>query len=251
MIKNILIFALFLVCVLSYCKPESVSRIHLPEPESNAGVIEKDTVNRVMYKIPVVNKGTGTLDIHSIKSSCSCLKITEADSIVNPGDTGTITAELTITDAKSYGRGFYVIHIESSDPDNRFVAAHISLLLHPPVFAELKPGQPDKDSMQVAVTSRKNDLQLMNVDFAYIGQTDTFDTIRGIPFDWRQTGAVDTNGYRHYDLTIFIRHSELIDGEFLITTNHPHDTLILLKGWMGRLEIQDDSTIEKSSGAGK
>ncbi len=94
-------------------KPKSGALLYLPETQYNFGKVKEGSV--VSHTFQLVNKGQEELEVKDIKTSCGCTAAMLSNSIIKPGEAGTLKIDL---DTKNrVGKMSRTITIVSNDAE--------------------------------------------------------------------------------------------------------------------------------------
>jgi hypothetical protein len=92
---------------------EKLPKIYLPEIQYDFGIVKEGMV--VSHTFKIVNKGSSTLDIKDIKTSCGCTAALVSNKQIDPGKDGTIKIDLDTKNRE--GRMSRTVTVNSNDPE--------------------------------------------------------------------------------------------------------------------------------------
>jgi len=181
--------------------------------------------------------GDATLHIKSVRPKCSCTTV-KYDSVVAPGKTGTITADVAIWVFRS--ELFTKSATVTSDAVNDSVVKFsVEALLMPFIDASLPMivFQPSDTVLDITMCSAKKDLVVRSVSFvtkqiAEGLRTQPLDQTAPLRFTWTPTDSTRAaDGYRVYRLRLVKpKVKETMFGEFVMRTNHASKAEFTLRG---------------------
>jgi hypothetical protein len=186
------------------------------------------------------NSGNSALLVSKIIPACGCTKIISYDSLVLPGKSGKINAEMNLKDfpAGPVAKIITVISNAAKDSVLRLgvkATVRLSVEVSEP-YISLNAGDSARKSFHIF--SQKDDMDIVNVLFkrdADRKERDPngwqADAPMNINYKWMSVDSVRNDGYKVYRLTLFLPHiNGSMLGMFRIQTNHPKKPEIFMRG---------------------
>jgi hypothetical protein len=229
----------FIIVGLSFLAAASSGspKISFDTKSFNAGAAMEGQAEKLTAVFMVKNSGNAILKLEKVIPACGCTKV-RYDSLIQPGKTGRIDAEL---DVSKFGGGplAKAVTVFSNAPADSLVRLIVRATIRP--FIDISEetvciNLTDSALKKLYLSSRKKDLKVTGIFFKMEATRSTASTWRSavpltIDFMWRQTDSTTADGYHVYLLTLLrpkIEQSVL--GEYLIQTNHPDRPKLVLTG---------------------
>jgi len=225
--------ALVLLVTGSWAGP----RIEISPIVFKCGTINEGTLSTIQAPFTVRNTGDATLHIKSVRPGCSCTTV-KYDSVIAPGKTGTITADVAIWVFRSelFTKSVTVTSDATNDSTVKF---SVEALLMPFIDASVPMivFQQSDTVLDMTVCSAKKDLVVRSVSFvtkqiAQGPKTKPLDLTTPMRFTWTPTDSTRAaDRYRVYKLRLVKPTvKETMFGEFVMRTNHPSKAEFTLRG---------------------
>jgi hypothetical protein len=208
----------------------------------DAGISVEGDSETLPARFSFKNSGTSPLQLHKVIPACGCTKIIRYDSLVMPGKSGTIDAEMNL---KNFAPGplSKVITIFSNADNDSILRVAIKAT----VRSIIEISEPyitingsDSARKSFYILSKKDDIAIVGVSFkkdAYGNSKNPVAWQEDVPivvnYQWMPVDTIRDDGYKVYRLTLLLpRLKESMLGFFLILTNHPKKPEIFLRGTM-------------------
>lgn len=203
----------------------------------NAGDAMEGQQEKLQAVFTIKNTGDSALVLEKVIPACGCTKV-RYDTLIRPGATGKIHAELTIS---GFGGGPLAKGITVASNAVNESVTHLGVKAYIRPFVDISEpyitiNSNFSDKKSICLSSRKKDLSVSGVFFAIEADREHASTWQStVPLSikhvWQPLDSTRTDGYRVYRLDLFM---PVIDrsllGEFLIRTNHPDRPEIYLTG---------------------
>lgn len=205
--------------------------------EVNRGNIIKKELKDLHHIYTLKNTGDEVLKIKRVKPGCGCTMV-DYDSVIAPGKTGTV--EIKIKKNKlgdgSFTKALRVMSNAVNEPNLRL---SISGKILSPIDVSKRflriESEESNAKAELIISSQKKDLKISEVKFIEKAggspdQPALPDLIAKTSLS--PTGEVDNLGYKSYKLSlnIDVAPTNILSGSFVITTNHPEQKTINLRG---------------------
>jgi len=200
----------------------------------NCGTAIEGVTEKIHATFVVKNTGDSTLKLTTVKPGCGCT-VVKFDSIIEPGKTTKIEAEVNIRGYHSGPLSKYVNITSNANKDP--IRVTIDATIQAAIDASdnyIRFDQASKESKTIALSTKKEDLKVSNISFNS-DNTSTDPASRNlrlhVEYTLTPTDSVKENGYKIYKLEIKRPKSEKdLYGQFVITTNHPDRKEIVIRG---------------------
>jgi hypothetical protein len=233
---------LFITIFLLFCigPTYAASKILMQSSIVDAGTSVEGVNEKVSASFSYKNTGTSVLQVRKVIPACGCTKIISYDSLVMPGKSGKIDAEMNLKDFPA-GPLAKVITVISNDENDSI----LRLAIKATVRLSVEISEPyitmnanDSARKSICILSKRDDMNIVNILFrkdADRKEKDPngwqADAPININYKWISLDSVRNDGYKVYKLTLFLPHiSESMLGYFRIQTNHPKKPEIFMRG---------------------
>lgn len=205
--------------------------------EVDRGSILKKDLKDLHHIYTLTNTGDELLRIKKVKPGCGCTMV-DYDSVIAPGKTGKV--EIKIKKNKlgegNFTKALRVMSNAENEPNLRL---SIKGKILSPIdvnkrFLRIESSESSAEG-EIILSSQKEDLKITEVKFVerednspnWEKQPDIFAKTKLAP-----TGEKDSFGYISYKLELImnIAPTNILSGSFQITTNHPEQKIINIRG---------------------
>jgi len=212
-------------------------KISADKADVDLGAIMKKEMKDVNHTYILKNTGDAPLNIQRVKPSCGCTAV-EYDSIINPGKTGSVKIFIKKSDI---GDGVFskTVRVYSNAENDSILKLGIGGRVLPPVefskrFLRVETVTGQSASVEVDVSTKHAGFTIKQVTFIDRDARDAGQEPKEIPIPFQLTNSkkVDEFGYSTYllKLTTSINTTTLLNGVFMIKTNHPEEPSIEIRG---------------------
>ncbi len=235
--KNIVINGLLLLFTAAAIT--AGPKIRFEKKEVDAGKAEEEKNFVVEASFIFKNTGNSDLKIEKVIPACGCTKIISYDSLIPPGKTGKMNAEMRLEGFRSgpTAKAVTVLSNAENEPVAKLVikATVRELITVSEPYISLNANYPSPKT--VLLSSGKKDLEIKEVIFIAEKDSNTplpnwkTDIPVVISFKWTALDSTSNDGYRFYKLDLFmpsIEHS--VRGVLYIKTNHPQKPQLVMWG---------------------
>jgi len=199
----------------------------------SGGKISEGAVIKAQFKL--TNTGNETLRISRVQPGCGCTGVSY-DTIIPPGKSGTIKAEVSLKGARPglVSKGITVTTNAANNPT--FSLAIEGTVVAPIELSENYLNFGDAPKLTLILASAKNDLKVSDVVFKPQGDQNVPGWAANAPLKVRHAfdpmGKTRDDGLNEYklDITAPIIGRETVVGTFEISTNHPDKKDIAIGG---------------------
>lgn len=227
--------------------------------EVDRGSIVKKDLKDLHHIYTLTNTGDELLRIKRVKPGCGCTMV-DYDSVIAPGKTGKI--EIKIKKNKlgdgNFTKSLRVMSNAKNEPNLRL---SIKGKILSPIdigkrFLRIESGE-NMAMAELFLATQKSDFKITEVKFTEKpGNSPNWEKQPDIFAETKlsATNEVDSHGYKKYKLEISMNISptHILSGSFQISTNHPEQKHINLRGMILPPAKQgDQSNKVKSSGSSK
>jgi hypothetical protein len=204
----------------------------------NCGTFYEGSIEKLHATFIVKNTGDSVLKINNVKPGCGCTDI-RYDSIIGPGKSGKFESNVNIKNYQS-GKIAKYITVSSNAQNEPTVRLEITATLISEInisdrFINLNKGN-NTTPKTITLSSKKSDLKISAVVFKSEPNgnketADKFDPQIPITFKFVKDSKLSSDSLHSYKLDLYaIETKDIISGQFLISTNDPKKSQILIPG---------------------
>ena len=214
------------VTIALFATAYSAPQITISPDVYKCGEVNEGKTKSVSGKYTVRNTGDKTLKLLSVKPGCGCT-VVKFDSLIAPGDSGTINASLDITGYN--GHVLKNITVTSNAENTPSLRLSIDVIILSPLSITPRFISGTSETViALAVSSTKKDLHVTDVHFKISDNTDTDDMLpwpmvsdTTLKFELIKDSTVEKSNRTDYLLKLFLpKVTTLINGTFIIHTDH-------------------------------
>lgn len=239
------IFRQWSITTLIFCSINTVqagAKISMKSLIVDAGTSVEGLNEILPARFSFKNNGTSPLQLQRIIPACGCTKITAYDSLVMPGKSGSISAEMNLKDFSAGMHSKVITVFSNADNDSILriaVKATVRSIIEISV-PYVTINRADSAWKSFFVLSKKDDLTIEGVSFKkdpYGNSKNPSAWQEDVPlivkYRWALVDSIRSDGYKVFQLTLFMPHiAESLLGFFKIETNHPKKPELFLRGTM-------------------
>lgn len=196
----------------------------------------KDETAIASFKIR--NSGDTVLRIESVRPGCGCV-VAAYDTLIPPGKSGNIKLEAKLKGySGKFGKTATVTSNAKNEPSIRLTmkATVLPIITVSKQYIAL-PLLKDKKTDNLYLSSLKKDLMVTGITFKLFGQNNSqwHDQLSlPIMYEWSRIDSISPDSFTVF--LLLMKSPELkesLNGEFILTTNHPDKKQIQINGRIG------------------
>jgi hypothetical protein len=206
-------------------------KIEFDTKSFNCGTAIEGVTEKIQATFVVKNAGDSVLKLTNVKPGCGCTVVKGYDSLIAPGKTTKIEAEVNI---KGYHSGAISKYVNVfSNAENEATRLTIEATIQAAIDASETYIRFDPTSMSaktITLTTKKTDLKITSASFNSDDTSKKAVKLQ-VPFKLIPTDSTRSNGYKVYRLEITPpKFDDSYYGQFVFSTNHPDRKELNIRG---------------------